>query len=102
MMIWRVMMKYGNNQFLITILLLQFLFLGYSRKKSSIECTTSVQRTLVQKINRCSSSSSRPLVPFRLRKWEKKKRVSQVHLSLYGSESLAATLASSSVFRIGR
>jgi hypothetical protein len=82
MKIWRVLMKYGNNLIFIMILLQQFLFLGYSRKTSSIECITLVQRTLAQKINRCSSSLSRPLVPFRLRKWEKKKRMSQEHLSL--------------------
>jgi hypothetical protein len=73
---WLVMMKYGNNLSFITILLQQFLFLGHSRKTNLIGCTTLVQHTLVQKINRCS-------VPFRLRKWEKKKRVSQVHLSLW-------------------
>jgi hypothetical protein len=79
---WLVMMKYGNNLSFITILLQQFLYLGYSRKTSLIACTTLVQHTLVQKTNRCSSSLSRPLVHFRLRKWEKKKRMSQEHLSL--------------------
>jgi hypothetical protein len=41
-----------------------------------------VQHTLEQKINHYNSNLRRPFVLFRLRKWEKRKRVSQVHSSL--------------------
>jgi hypothetical protein len=52
------------------------------RVQSPDELDRMHQHNLEQKINRCNSNLRRPLVPFRLRKWEKKKRVSQVHSSL--------------------
>jgi hypothetical protein len=56
--------------------------LGFNRRMRLTACTTLVRHTLEQKINRCNSNSRRPLVPFRLQKWEKKKRLSQVHTGL--------------------
>jgi hypothetical protein len=79
-----VMMTYGNNLPLvfITFPLRQSHCLGLNRKRSWIACTTLVRHTLELRINRCNSNSRWPLVPFQLRKWELKKRVSQVHTGL--------------------
>jgi hypothetical protein len=63
------MMMYGNN-LPLTFPLRQSHCLGLNPKRSWTACTTLVRLTLELRINRYSSNSRWPLVPFQLRKWE--------------------------------